>query len=377
MAEAPSSSHDGGRPAVGRAAVLAGAVAATIATFLYRFLTVEFTNDHFVHLSRGWQILQGEVPVRDFFDPGMLLQYYTSTAALILSGHNLFGEAVVTCLFIAAGAGLTFVAAARLSRSWWIAAAATLLVALSTPRLYNYPKMFFYVLALVAGWHYATRPTRGRLAGLALTTAVAFLYRHDHGVYIGVSTVALLAVAHWPAWGTAAARVGEYALAILLLLVPFLVFVQATAGLPRYVRGISPQADRALSLQLNRLPFRIDTRAPLVVVRRASDRRVNLRWAEGIDQTDRWRLEAEYGLRRPNEDGSTWSYVLTDVSRAGIAAVVDDPLVADTHGIDRAGRRIDLDETWVVRLRRAVRSCACGCCRASSRRPTPWPGGTT
>jgi len=354
MAEAPSSSRDGRAP-VGRAAVLAGAAVATAATFLFRFLTVEFTNDHFVHLSRGWQILQGEVPVRDFFDPGLLLQYYTSAAALLLSGHNLLGEAIVTCLFIAAGAGLTFVAAARLSRSAWIAGTVTVLVAISTPRLYNYPKMFFYVLALVAGWHYATRPTRGRAAALALVTTVAFLYRHDHGVYIGMASVALLALVHVPDWRTTAVRLGQYGGAGLLLVAPFLVFVQATAGLPRYVRGVSPQADRALSVQFNWLPFRIDTRAPLAVVRPPADRRVNIRWADGIDEADRWRLEAKYGLRRPaHDEESTWSYVLSDESREGIAAVVDDPLVADTHGIDRAGRRIDLDESWLVRLQRAV-----------------------
>jgi hypothetical protein len=84
MAEAPPSSHDG-PIAVGRSAVLAGAAAATAATVLFRVLTAELTNDHFVHQSRGWQILQGEVPVRDFFGPGRILQYYTSTAALALS----------------------------------------------------------------------------------------------------------------------------------------------------------------------------------------------------------------------------------------------------------------------------------------------------
>ena len=58
--------------------------------------------------------------MRDFFDPGALLQYYASAAALLWSGHNLFGEALLTAGFIAAGAGLTFFAAARLSGSFWI-----------------------------------------------------------------------------------------------------------------------------------------------------------------------------------------------------------------------------------------------------------------
>ena len=33
-------------------------------TFLFRWLTVDFTNDHFVHLSRARQILLGDVPIR-------------------------------------------------------------------------------------------------------------------------------------------------------------------------------------------------------------------------------------------------------------------------------------------------------------------------
>jgi hypothetical protein len=37
-------------------------------------------------------------------------QYYASSAALLWSGHNLFGEAIVTVAFIAAAAGLTFLA---------------------------------------------------------------------------------------------------------------------------------------------------------------------------------------------------------------------------------------------------------------------------
>jgi hypothetical protein len=54
----------------GRIVMLCAATAVFVGTFLFRFLTLEFMNDHVVHLSRGRQILLGEVPVRDFFDPG-------------------------------------------------------------------------------------------------------------------------------------------------------------------------------------------------------------------------------------------------------------------------------------------------------------------
>src|SRR5687767_6386354 len=100
-------------------------------TFLFRWLTVEFTNDHFVHLSRGRQILLGDVPVRDFFDPGLILQYYASAFALTISGQNLLGEAILTIAFVAAGTALTFWLSARLSGSIAVAAAVTLLAMLA------------------------------------------------------------------------------------------------------------------------------------------------------------------------------------------------------------------------------------------------------
>ena len=56
----------------GRTAALA--VALGMCCFAYRYLAYSgFPNDHFVTLSRAQQILLGEVPVRDFVDPGLPL----------------------------------------------------------------------------------------------------------------------------------------------------------------------------------------------------------------------------------------------------------------------------------------------------------------
>ena len=63
-----------GSASISRNGLIIGAIVAVGGTFLFRFLTVEYTNDHFVHLSRGAQILYGDVPIRDFFDPGLTLQ---------------------------------------------------------------------------------------------------------------------------------------------------------------------------------------------------------------------------------------------------------------------------------------------------------------
>ncbi len=65
------------------------ALAAFAGTCVFRFLTVDFTNDHFTHLTRARQIVLGDLPIRDFFDPGQFLHYYASAAAQAIFGFNL------------------------------------------------------------------------------------------------------------------------------------------------------------------------------------------------------------------------------------------------------------------------------------------------
>ena len=341
---------------VGRLRLVAGSFVAVAGTFLFRYLTVTFTNDDFVHLSRAQQIVYGEVPIRDFFDPGLALQYYASAAALVWSGHNLFGEALLSIAFIAAGAGLTFVAAARLSHSFWLAAAATFAAVMSMPRLYNYPKVFFYVLAIVVAWQYASRPRTRTLVGLAVVTAVAFLFRHDHGVYIGLAVIVLLAILHWERPGQIVASVARYWAITFLLLLPFLVFVQTTIGLARHAGGTSTAAQSLATVRINWRPVSIDLTAPLWVVRPPSGPRVNVRWMSGLDAAARRDLERRHELLSPEHvEDSTWSYVLGHVDRDHIGALVDDPAVADTHGIDRGRRVLEVELPRYLELQRRFR----------------------
>ncbi len=349
MPESSSTPRGEGDSSIGRTVLIIGTVAAVVGTFFLRFLSVEYTNDHFVHLSRGAQILFGDVPIRDFFDPGLTLQYYASAAALLLSGHNLFGETILTVGFIAAGAGLTFFAAARLSRSIWLATAATAMAVLSMPRLYNYPKVFFYVAAIVVARQYALRPGRLRLLALAVITVVAFLFRHDHGVYIGLATLALLMVLHWPQPGRVVRTILEYSSITLLLMLPFLIFVQATFGLARHVGS----GYGGSTVQFIWMPVSIDLSEPLVSLAPPSGPRVNVRWAERIDDDARAQLERKYELLSPEHvDGPTWSYIPLHIDREHIGPLVDDPAVADTHGIDRPGHVLEVAPPWYLRLQR-------------------------
>lgn len=351
--EAPSQPiTDAGAPA-DRPALIAGTIAVFLATFLFRFLTIDFTNDQFQHLARARQILLGELPVRDFFDPGLIGQYYASAAALRWSGHNLYGEGLLNVAFIAAGAALNFAVSARLTRSYWLALASTFLVVISMPRLYNYPKLFFYVAALAGAWRYAWRPTRGNLVLLAAITAIAFLFRHDHGVYIGLSMAALMAIVHWPRLDRAALSWVTCGAITFAFLLPWIIFVQSTVGLPRYFTGITPQMRHVSTVRFNWLPISIDWSAPVYTVAPPPDRRIHVRWADEIDDAAREARQGKYGLTKPDRvEGPTWSYSPSDERPETIRALLNDPAVADTHGIDRPRSALAVRELWYERLRR-------------------------
>lgn len=338
----PRTSHLGTLTAVALIAIIA---------FFYRYLTLEFTNDHFVHLSRAFQIVKGEVPLRDFFDPGLILQYYASAAVLLWSGHNLFGEALLTAGFIALGSALTFVAAKWFSRSYTIAVVATMIGILAMPRLYSYPKVVFYVLAVVVAWGYVHRPNRLWAAGLALTTTIAFLFRYDHGVYISIAIAVMLLIRHWPRLQDIGMSMVTYGVITLLLLSPFLLFLQSTVGIIQQVRNISPQVGGATGVRVNTMGFEFDREAPFITRIPPSGPRVNVRWAADLSDDARRSLEQKHELLSPEHvEESTWSYVLPHEDRDYLAKLIDDPAVADTHGLDRAGRKLEVPTPAYVRL---------------------------
>ncbi len=317
-------------------------------TFLFRWLIVEFPNDHFQHLSRARQILLGDVPIRDFFDVGFFLQNYLSTAFQIAFGYNLFGEAILTISFVAFGTMLVFHLSARLSGSRWVAAGAALLTLVAYPRLYSYPKVFLYVSAIGLALLYTRKGSRLHVILMAGLTALAFLLRHDHGVYIAGMLVCFLGLREWGGallWR----RLGLYTSVTAGLVLPFLVWVQATTGLVTYAVGSGPQANTVASSLPSFLslpaPFAIDRSAPLWVVAPPIGP-VNVRWAAGADGAERREREARYGLAAGvHREGRTWSYVLTDQQTGNVRALVEDRMVEDTAGIDRGTFQV-LPEGW-------------------------------
>src|SRR5688572_864742 len=76
------------------------------------------TDDHFFYVVRGWQILFGDLPVRDFVDHGAPLYYYLAAAVQAVFGRGTLSELAFSVTMLSAAAALTFWLATR--ASGWI-----------------------------------------------------------------------------------------------------------------------------------------------------------------------------------------------------------------------------------------------------------------
>ena len=207
--------------------------------FFFRASDPQFANDHFRVMSQGRQVLvYGEMPFRDFVDPGNFLQIYTSAAAQLLFGYSLFGEALLSIFLLSAGYALTFLLAARASRSAVIGLVVTVLAIATNPRLYAYDKVFLLPFGLWLCWRYVDRPTARNLAIVAFATAFAFLFRHDYGVYLGAAAAATLAAVHWrEGLAPLLRRSALYGGIVAVTTLPFFVFLEANGGVVDYFRS--------------------------------------------------------------------------------------------------------------------------------------------
>ncbi|MBF8300858.1 MAG: hypothetical protein HW394_1228, partial [Acidobacteria bacterium] len=207
-------------------------------------------------------------------------------------------------------------------------------------RHYNYPKIVLYAAGLALAWAYVDKPGRARLVAMGALIGTGFLFRHDHLVYLGALSVMTIAFVH-----RASMRDGLRAAAALcsgaaIFIVPFLLFLALSGGVGEYFRAalvyVTRDAERT-SFSLPRLS--LDSSKPLVAVSREpvpATARINVRWKPIEDEARRDR-ESRYRLDAGDRlDGTTWTYALRDTSPGNIASLVRDPLVDDTHGLDRA-----------------------------------------
>jgi hypothetical protein len=315
-------------------------------SFFYRFNALGGAlggvgNDHFIHLARARQIVAGELPFRDFSDPGAPLTSGMSALAQWLFGHSLIGEAILTVGAISVGAGLTCWLACRLTGRVWPGLLVALLQIGIAPRLYNYPKIFLTAAGILIAWRYVDRQSPARLYALSAIIAVGFLFRHDYAIYLGTLAVATVLLVHRHQITAGVRHVAQVALVSLLALAPFALFLQASGGIVRYLTQ-SAEFARADSQRTSfRFPvFDIDILEPLIALAPeppAPPTRVNVRWDGSVTPELRATLEQQYSLRRGEvREGTTWTYELADTSARNIEALVRDARVRDTHGVNRS-----------------------------------------
>src|SRR3954463_7831362 len=117
----------------------------------FRFILLDsgFSNDHFVYITAGWQMLLGEWPTRDWVDPGLPLMFLASAGAQALFGSTLFAEAVLTSCAFGLAAAFTVAAVFEFGGSAAVALLAAALEVLILPRTYGYPKVLAYAFAFL------------------------------------------------------------------------------------------------------------------------------------------------------------------------------------------------------------------------------------
>jgi len=212
------------------AALLIGVIA-----FVFRLLTLRsLTDDHYLYLSAAQQILLGEIPGRDFVDPGMPLQFLLSAVGQAVAPGPAT-EGFLTIAILAMATAMTAIAVSWLTRSVAAGTCAALFEMLMQPRLYSFPKIIVPAVLIVLVLWYARRPRRLALVPLAAWITIAFLLRHDIGVYAALAAATGVALSHERVADAARASAG-LAVLVLLALLPYFVFLTWNVGVAEHVR---------------------------------------------------------------------------------------------------------------------------------------------
>ena len=326
-------------------------IAAGAAIFVLAFLYVlpeaaDFIDDHFMHVAWGRQLLYGRWPVRDMVVLGLPLQYALSAAFEWTFGYRLLSEGLIVALAFATGALLTFVLARRASGSTLIGVLAAVFQVAVAPRTYGYPKIVLYAAAILALWMYVDRPSRRRLALLGAIVGVGFYLRHDHGLYLGVVAAGMVILRHTGDWAVGLRRLATLAALCALAIAPYLIYAQFQMGVVSYVNDIRAIAER----EHHQNRFEGWPRWPLSsvddVVQWPADppnATIGVRWNASAPEDARRAAAARYGLQ-VDKDGpvEAGQYLLADISTDNVRALIGDPVIDDTSGVNRSTGMVPL-----------------------------------
>ena len=337
----------------------AGLLFVWVLAFLFTLTTYTFTDDHFDRISRARQIARyGELPFRDFFDPGYFLTEFASAAVQRLAGDNLLGEMILTSAFIAAGAVTVLILARRVLPSGVSAAVITALTVLSFPRPYDFDKFFFYPLGILLCWRYIDRRNLGSLLSLAGAAVVAGMFRYDNGAFIAAGAVAAIATVHAAQPAMSMRRIRVFAGACIVCAFPYLAFLQATGDVADAAGQMIDYARReGARTRVAEVPAGVFSDLRIGRLPPPPPDRIQIRWRADAE-AERQQLEARYrlhdGITRGDPADRTWLYEIDDSSTGNLRALIDDPRVADTHLVDRATAQLASQESLARRVHRRV-----------------------
>jgi len=312
------------------------------------------SNDTFLHLAMSRQVLHGDLPVRDFFDSGLVLMYATSAVAQKIFGYRLLAEALV----VGVAVGLATLLSGRLvywlsgsrAGAWFTQA----LILLAAPRPYSYPKLIIYAAAAPLWWLYVTRPTLPRAVTLGAWTAVAFYFRPDHGVYMAAAVALAAVTADGISW-TAVRRLAAAGATCLLLVAPWFLFVASTIGFGSYLasgtaQGVAEELETS-GHALPRWPVREWSDVVRMEPADAFAPMVSLRWVAGSDRAAREQVLKRYQLPVAAEEGDVTRVRMSAVAADRVPDLLREPLIEDTAGIDRTASSLSTSGwPWWQRL---------------------------
>jgi hypothetical protein len=112
-------------------------------------------------------------------------------------------------------------------------------------------------------WAWLARPIFGRIFGMAAIVVIAFLLRHDHGVYLGGPVAATILLAPANGSGERSARLATFGAFVVVLVLPYIIYVETSEGLGNFLRAASAfssrEADRT-ALRLDEIGWGHDAR---------------------------------------------------------------------------------------------------------------------
>jgi hypothetical protein len=302
--------------------VLAG-IAFVTALVLVLTVGSQISDSNLVVLTEATALLAGDHPYRDFFEWGAPLAAYLSAGAPLLVGSRLIGEFLIQWLFIVAGVVISFHLGLRLSRSIRVSLLVlplVLIILAGTPT-YHYSKLFVFPLTIWLGWWYMDHPGVRRSAGFGFASAVAFLLRHDYGVYAVLAFLTALVLACRPSesrrFRSMVNDAAAWIVAAAVLVGPWAMVVQTNEGLVDYVKTRAamyeaPESAFVYASLLALNPVRAMSPTPTPT---PTPGIVGFFWKDGVDDALRHQVERRHGLRLLDErdDLGRWRYQVSNV----------------------------------------------------------------